>query len=34
MTVEESRDANAALIHLMEVVDPTHLADLRNYCKP
>jgi wobble nucleotide-excising tRNase len=34
MTVEESRDANAALIHLMEVVDPTHLADLRKYCKP
>lgn len=34
MTVEESQDANAALIHLMEVVDPAHLADLRKYCKP
>lgn len=34
MTVEESRDANGALIHLMEVVDPVHLADLRNYCNP
>lgn len=34
MTVEESRDANAALIHLMEVVDLAHLADLRKYCKP
>lgn len=32
MTVEESRDANRALIHLMEVVDATHLADLRTYC--
>jgi wobble nucleotide-excising tRNase len=34
MTVEESRDANAALIHLIEVVDLAHLADLRKYCKP
>jgi wobble nucleotide-excising tRNase len=34
VTVEESRDANGALIHLMEVVDPAHLADLRKYCKP
>ena len=32
MTVEESRDANRALIHLMEVVDAIHLADLRTYC--
>jgi wobble nucleotide-excising tRNase len=34
MTVEESQGANAALIHLMEVVDPAHLTDLRKYCKP
>jgi wobble nucleotide-excising tRNase len=34
MTVEESQDANAALIHLMEVADSEHLADLRKYCKP
>ena len=33
LTVEESRDANAALIHLMEIVDPAHLADLRKYFK-
>jgi wobble nucleotide-excising tRNase len=32
MTVEESRDANAALIHLIEVVDKAHLEDLRTYC--
>ncbi|WMT76061.1 AAA family ATPase [Bradyrhizobium sp. Ash2021] len=34
VTVEESRDANAALVHLMEVVDLAHLTDLRKYCKP
>lgn len=34
MTVEESLDANIALIHLMETIDPDHLADLRKYCKP
>jgi wobble nucleotide-excising tRNase len=34
MTVEESRDANAALIHLMEEVDKPHLNELRKYCKP
>lgn len=33
MTIEEGRDANAALIHLMKVVDPAHLEDLRSYCK-
>lgn len=32
MTVEESQSANAALIHLMKVADPEHLADLRKYC--
>jgi wobble nucleotide-excising tRNase len=32
-TVEESRDANAALIHLMETVDAPHLSDLRKYCR-
>ncbi|MCK1397099.1 AAA family ATPase [Bradyrhizobium sp. 4] len=34
LTVEESRDANAALIHLMGTVDAAHLTDLRKYCKP
>ncbi|BBO09238.1 AAA family ATPase [Bradyrhizobium sp. TM102] len=34
LTVEESRDANAALIHLMGTVDADHLVDLRKYCKP
>ncbi|SCB53032.1 Wobble nucleotide-excising tRNase [Bradyrhizobium yuanmingense] len=34
LTVEESRDANSALIDLMKVVDETHLTDLRKYCKP
>jgi wobble nucleotide-excising tRNase len=34
MTIEESVDANIALIHLMETVDPNHLTDLRKYCKP
>lgn len=33
MTVEESQSANAALIHLMEVVDSSHLSDLRKYCR-
>lgn len=33
MTVEESRDANSALLHLMEVVDSAHLIDLRKYCR-
>ena len=32
MTIEESQEANGALIHLMEVVDAAHLADLRTYC--
>jgi len=32
MTIEESQEANGALIHLMEVVDGVHLADLRTYC--
>ncbi|EKS29763.1 AAA family ATPase [Afipia felis] len=34
MTVEESRDANAALINLMKEVDPPHLVALRKYCNP
>lgn len=33
MTVEESRDANAALLHLMKTVDGDHHADLEKYCK-
>jgi wobble nucleotide-excising tRNase len=33
MTIEESRDANAALIHLMSEVDEGHLAGLRKYCQ-
>ncbi len=34
MTIEETRDANAALLVLMKEVDPDHLAALRKYCKP
>lgn len=34
MTIEEARDANAALLELMGRVDPSHLAGLRKYCKP
>jgi wobble nucleotide-excising tRNase len=34
MTIEESRDANAALLDLMNEVDPSHLVALRKYCKP
>jgi wobble nucleotide-excising tRNase len=34
MTIEESVDANTALIHLMDIVDPAHLTDLRKYCAP
>ncbi|MDC7789663.1 AAA family ATPase [Rhodoplanes sp. TEM] len=34
MTVEEARDANAALLFLMAQSDPEHLAGLRKYCKP
>lgn len=34
LTVEESQDANGALLHLMGTVDAAHLADLRRYCKP
>jgi wobble nucleotide-excising tRNase len=34
MTIEETRDANAALLELMKEVDPDHLAALRKYCKP
>ena len=33
MTIEESHDANRALLHLMETTDAAHLATLRNYCK-
>lgn len=33
MTIEESRDANSALIHLMKTVDAAHEADLRVYCR-
>ena len=32
MTLEESRDATAALIAMMQVVDPGHLAGLRKIC--
>ena len=32
MTVEESRDANAALLELMRVVDPIHTAAIRKQC--
>lgn len=34
MTIEESRDANAALLELMKEVDPAHLDELRRYCRP
>ena len=34
MTVEESKDATLALIHLFEKVDANHLKDLRTHCKP
>lgn len=34
MTIEESQNANAALIYLMGEVDKHHLEDLRKYCKP
>lgn len=34
MTIEESRDANAALLDLMKEVDQAHLTALRKYCKP
>lgn len=34
MTVEESRDATRALIHLFEKVDVDHLKDLRTHCNP
>lgn len=33
MTVEESRDATLALIHLFGKVDANHLKDLRTHCK-
>jgi wobble nucleotide-excising tRNase len=33
MTVEESRDANTALLHLMKTVDGDHHSDLEKYCK-
>lgn len=32
MTIEEARDANAALLAMMEVVDPLHLKHLRRIC--
>jgi wobble nucleotide-excising tRNase len=34
LTVEESWDANAALLHLMETVDQPHADDIRHYCRP
>ncbi|MDQ2083833.1 AAA family ATPase [Xanthobacteraceae bacterium Astr-EGSB] len=34
MTIEEARDANAALLFLMAQSDPEHLLGLRKYCKP
>lgn len=33
MTIEESHDANNALLHLMETTDGPHLGTLRSYCK-
>ena len=33
MTVEEARDANHALLELMETTDPSHLRTLRSYCQ-
>lgn len=33
MTLEESKAATAALIAMMEAVDPTHLAGLRRLCR-
>jgi wobble nucleotide-excising tRNase len=33
MTIEESRDACASLMHLMEIVDGDHHTDLKNYCQ-
>jgi wobble nucleotide-excising tRNase len=34
MTIEETRDANAALLHLMSVADKEHTAAVRTHCKP
>ncbi|ABD89753.1 conserved hypothetical protein [Rhodopseudomonas palustris BisB18] len=34
MTLEESKSAAAALVGLMEIVDPNHLAALRRLCRP
>jgi len=33
MTLEESKAAAAALVNLMEIVDPGHLAGLRRLCR-
>jgi hypothetical protein len=33
MTLEESKAATAALIAMMEAVDPTHLAGLQRLCR-
>jgi wobble nucleotide-excising tRNase len=33
MTIEESGKANAAVIHLINEVDSTHLSDMREHCK-
>ena len=34
MTIEETRDANAALLHLMSIADKEHTAAVRKQCKP
>lgn len=34
MTIEETRDANAALLNLMSVADKEHTAAVRKHCKP
>ena len=33
MTIEETRDANAALLELMAAADPDHTAAIRKQCK-
>jgi wobble nucleotide-excising tRNase len=33
MTVEESRDANSALLHLMTTADKTHTEEMRKQCR-
>ena len=33
MTIEETRDANAVLLELMEAADPDHTKAVRKQCK-